>query len=156
MNINLTLIGQTIVFAIFVWFCMKFIWPPIVTAMAERKKKIADGLLAAERSLFAQQEAEEKADITIKQSKAQAADIIANANKQASETIEDAKSIATVEADKVKQKAQSELEQEVLKATKELKDKVADLVMLGVSKVLEKEVDSKTHQEMLKKISTTL
>ena len=156
MNINATLIGQTIVFAIFVWFCMKFVWPPIVAAMEERKKRIENGLLAAERGMAEQKEAEKKADELINQSKNQAAEIIANANKQASKTIEDAKGLAAIEADKIKSKAESDIAQSAVKVANELKTKVSDLVMQGVNKVLAKEVDSKTHQDMLTKLSTSL
>jgi F-type H+-transporting ATPase subunit b len=156
MNINATLIGQSIVFFIFVWFCMKFIWPPIVAAMEARKKKIEQGLIAAERGLSEQAEAERKAQEMINQSKDQAAEIIANANKQASTMVEDAKSTASQEADKVKQHAQAELEQDVTRARNELKEQVSTLVMQGVNAVLAKEVDEKAHQDMLGKLAHTL
>jgi F-type H+-transporting ATPase subunit b len=156
MNINATLIGQTIIFVVFVWFCMKFVWPPIVAAMAERKKKIESGLLAAEKGAAAETEAKEKAAELINQSKNQAAEIIANANKQASQTIEEAKGIASDEAAKIKTKALADIEQEKSHAAMELKDKLAGLVMQGVNQVLAKEVDDKTHKDMLGKLSATL
>lgn len=156
MNINATLIGQSIVFFIFVWFCMKFVWPPIVAAMEERKKKIEDGLLAAQRGMAEQKEAEQKADELINQSKNQAAEIIANANKQASNTINEAKDIAIVEASKVTAKAQSDIEQSTSKAANELKEKLSSLVMQGVSKVLAKEVDGAAHKDMIGKLANAL
>lgn len=156
MNINLTLIGQLISFAMFTWFCMKFVWPPIVAAMEERKKNIEKGLLAAERGLAEQKEAEQKAQEMISQSKDQASEIIANAGRQASNMVEEAKDTAVKEAEKIKAHAQTEIEQEVSRARKELKDQVSDLVMKGVVAVLDKEVDAKTHKDMLGKLSRTL
>jgi F-type H+-transporting ATPase subunit b len=156
MNINATLIGQSIVFFIFVWFCMKFVWPPIVAAMEERKKKIEDGLLAAQRGKAEQEEAQQKAQELIDQSKNQAAEIIANANKQASNTINDAKDIAITEAGKITAKAQSDIEQSTSKAAMELKDKLSGLVMQGVNKVLAKEVDANAHKDMIGKLAQAL
>ncbi len=156
MNINLTMIGQLIMFAMFTWFCMKFVWPPIVMAMEERKKRIEAGLLAAERGLSEQADAEQKAQEAIAQSKDQAAEIIANAARQASGMVEDAKDVAIQEADKVKVQAQAQLEQDTVRARNELKDQVAGLVMQGVNSVLAKEVDEKTHKEMLGKLSQSL
>ncbi len=156
MNINLTMIGQLIMFAMFTWFCMKFVWPPIVMAMEERKKRIEAGLLAAERGLSKQADAEQKAQEAIAQSKDQAAEIIANAARQASGMVEDAKDVAIQEADKVKVQAQAQLEQDTIRARNELKDQVAGLVMQGVNSVLAKEVDEKTHKKMLGKLSQSL
>ncbi len=156
MNINLTLIGQTIVFIIFVWFCMKFIWPPIIASMNERKKRIENGLLAAERGFADKKEAEEKVQELINEAKKQAAEIITNANKQATKTIEGAKSIATTEADKIKNKASIDIEKEKSHVANELKEKLSQLVMQGVNKVLTKEVDYNSHKDMLNKLSISL
>lgn len=156
MNINLTLIGQTIMFAMFVWFCMRFIWPPIVAAMEARKKHIENGLMAAERAIAEQKEAEQKAAELLTQSKNQAAQIIINANKQATTMIEDAKDIAVTEADKIKLQANANIEQQTKKVRNEIKQQVAALVMKGVNVVLEKEVNAKTHQTMLGKLAQTL
>ncbi|KAA0449250.1 MAG: F0F1 ATP synthase subunit B [Candidatus Thioglobus sp.] len=156
MNINLTMIGQLIMFAMFTWFCMKFVWPPIIAALEERKKRIESGLIAAERGLSEQIEAQQKAEETINQSKNQAAAIIANATKQASGMVEDAKGIAVNEAERIKTQAQAEIEQESKRLRNELKEQVSGLVMQGVNAVLDKEVDAKTHQNMLTKLSQTL
>lgn len=156
MNINLTMIGQLIMFAMFTWFCMKFIWPPIVAAMDERKKRIESGLIAAERGLSEHKEAQQKAQEMLNQSKDQAAEIIANAGRQASTMVEDAKDIASQEADRIKVNAQAEIEQETNRVRNELKDQVSDLVMQGVNSVLTKEVDAKVHKDMLGKLSQTL
>jgi F-type H+-transporting ATPase subunit b len=156
MNINLTMIGQLIMFTMFTWFCMKFIWPPIVAAMDERKKRIESGLIAAERGLSEHREAQEKAQEMLDQSKDHAAEIIANAGRQASTMVEEAKDVAVQEAGKIKAHAQVEIEQEAIRARNELKDQVSDLVMQGVNSVLAKEVDAKAHQDMLGKLSQTL
>ncbi len=156
MNINATLFGQMIMFAMFTWFCMKFVWPPIVAAMEERKKRIESGLLAAERGLSEHKEAQQKAQEMLNQSKDQAAEIIANAGKQAATMVEDAKGTALLEADRIKTNAQTQLEQETKRVRNELKDQVSGLVMQGVNSVLAKEVDAKAHQEMLGKLSQTL
>lgn len=156
MNINLTMFGQLIMFAMFTWFCMKFVWPPIVIAMEQRKKRIESGLLAAERGRSEQEEAQVKAQEMINQSKNQAAEIIANATRQASNVVEDAKEVALKEAGKVKAQAQAQLEQDTICARNELKNQVSDLVMQGVSAVLDKEVDAKVHQQMLGKLSQSL
>ncbi len=156
MNINLTMIGQLIMFAMFTWFCMKFVWPPIVVAMEERKKRIESGLAAAQRGLLEHKEAQQQAQEIIEKSKSQASEIIANANKQASIVVEDAKGIALQEAQRIKTQAQGEIEQELQKARNELKNQVSNLVMQGVNAVLDKEVSAKTHKSLLKELSQAL
>ncbi|ABL02753.1 ATP synthase F0, B subunit [Candidatus Ruthia magnifica str. Cm (Calyptogena magnifica)] len=156
MNINLTMFGQLIMFTMFTWFCMKFVWPPIVMTMEERKKRIESGLLAAERGRSEQEEMQAKAQEMINQSKDQAAEIIANATRQASNMVEDAKDVALKEAGKVKAQAQAQLEQDTIQTRNELKNQMSDLIMQGVSVVLAKEVDVKVHQKMLGKLSQSL
>ncbi len=156
MNINATLFGQMIMFAMFTWFCMKLVWPPIVVAMEARKKRIEGGLLAAERGFSEHKEAQQKAQEVLDQSKARAAEIIANAGHQAATMITDAKSSATQEADRIKTTAQAQIEQETKRVRNELKDQVSTLVMQGVNSILAKEVDAGTHQQMLNKLSQTL
>jgi F-type H+-transporting ATPase subunit b len=156
MNINATLFGQMIMFAMFTWFCMKFVWPPIIAAMEKRKKRIESGLIAAERGLSEHQEAQQKAQEMINQSKNQAAAIISNATKQASGMIEDAKNVASQKAEHIKTQAHAEIEQESKRVRNELKDQVSSLVMQGVNAVLDKEVNAKAHQDMLNKLAQTL
>ena len=156
MNINATLFGQLIMFGLFVWFCMKFIWPPLVEAMAARKKTIEDGLLAAEQGRAEHAQAQQKAAELIASTKNQAKEIIDNADKQANVMIDNAKGVAVDEADKIKAHAKAELDQEVVRARNELKDQVSTLVMQGVNSVLKKEVDAKAHKDMLSKLSQSL
>ncbi len=156
MNITATLIIQIIAFATFVMLINKMLWGPLSTIMADRQKRIEDGLVAAERGQVEKKEAEEKVKQVLTQSKIQASDIIANAHKQANTIIEEAKESAVVEANKVKSNAQAEITQEISKAKGELQSQVASLVMLGVAKVLTKEVDKNTHQQTLAELSQTL
>ncbi len=149
MNINLTLIGQTISFAVFVWFCMKYVWPPIMAVLEERKKKIADGLAAAELGAEAQEKAEAEAAEMLKEAKQQASDIISQAQKRGNEMVEEAKTTAKTEAERVKTSAEAELEQEVSRARETLRGQVATLAVSGAEKILQREIDAKAHQQVV-------
>lgn len=149
MNINLTLIAQLISFAVFVWFTMKFVWPPIVKALEERKAKIADGLAAAERGQHEQELAEKRAAEHLHEAKQQAAEIIAKAEKRASEIVEEAKDDARTEGDRLVAAARSEIEQETNKAREVLREKVAELAVAGAEKILRKEIDAAKHQDIV-------
>lgn len=156
MNINLTLIGQSITFAVFVWFCYAYVWPPLVNALAERKKKIADGLAAAERGQHEQELAEKKAAEHLKEAKGQASDIIAQAQKRASEIVDEAKDDARTEADRIKAGANAEIEQEINRAREQLRQEVVSLAIQGAEKVLGKEVDEDAHASSLNELATQL
>ena len=156
MNINLTLIGQSITFAVFIWFCYAFVWPPLVNALTERKKKIADGLAAAERGQHEQELAEKKAAEQLKIAKGQAADIIAQAQKRASEIVDEAKGDARTEADRIKAGANAEIEQEINRAREHLRQEVVALAIQGAEKVLGKEVDKDAHASSLKELAAQL
>ena len=156
MNINLTLIGQSITFALFVWFCMKFIWPPIVAALDERKQKIADGLAAAERGEKSQQEAQKAAEVLRAEAKEQARTIISQAEKRHAEIVDQAKHDAKEEADRIVAAAQAEIEQEANRVREELRSKVVDLALAGASKILQREVKVADHNASLKKLSASL
>ncbi|VAW66049.1 ATP synthase F0 sector subunit b [hydrothermal vent metagenome] len=149
MNINATLIGQSIAFFVFVWFVMKYVWPPLIAALDERKKTIADGLAAAERGQNEQALAEKAAAEHIKEAKGQASDIVTQAQKRASEIVEEAKDTATEEAGRVKLAAEAEIEQEVNRAKEALRLQVAGIAMAGAAKVLNREVDEKAHSAIV-------
>lgn len=149
MNINATLIGQAISFAIFVWFCMKFVWPPIMAALEERKTKIADGLAAAERGKHEQELAEQRAKEVIAQAKEEAAGILAQAQKRASEIVEESKETARAEGDRIVAAANAEIEQEVNRAKESLRGQVVSLAVAGASKVIDKELDAAAHDALL-------
>lgn len=156
MNINLTLFGQMVTFAFFVWFCMKFVWPVILQAMEERQKKIADGLDAADRALHDLEEAQSKASNQMQEAKQEAAGIIDQANKRAVQIVEEAKQQAIAEGDRLKAAAQAEIEQEVNRAKEELRASVAGLALAGAEKVLEASVDEKSNRALVDKLAAQL
>lgn len=156
MNINLTLVGQTIAFAFFVWFCMKFVWPPIVAAMAERQKKIADGLEAADRAGRDLDLAQEKAADQLREAKAQAAGIVEQANRRATQILEEAKVQARAEGERLKAAAEAEIRQEAHRAREELRYDITRLSIAGAEKVLGKTVDAEAHIDMLADLAKQL
>lgn len=156
MNINLTIIGQIIAFFFFVVFCMKYVWPPITAALEERKKKIAEGLDAADRAERDLRAAQEKAEADMRESKEQAAAIIEQANKRASQIVDEAKEAATAEADRVKQAAEAEIEQEVNRAKETLRTQVSALAVAGAEKILEASVDEAAHAQLVDKLAAEL
>ena len=149
MNINATLIGQAISFAVFVWFCMKFVWPPVMAALEERKKKIADGLAAAERGKHEQELAEQRAKEVIVKAKEEAAGILSQAQKRASEIVEEAKDTARAEGDRIVAAANAEIEQEVNRAKESLRGQVVSLAVAGAGKVIDRELDASAHDALL-------
>ena len=153
MNINLTLIGQLIAFAVFVLFCMRFVWPPITAAMAERQKKIADGLAAADRASHDLEIAQKQAVEHMTEAKREAAGIIDSANKRAAQLIEEAKAAAETEADRVKAAASAEIEQERARAQEQLMSQVSALAVAGAEKILGAEIDASKHAELLSKLT---
>jgi F-type H+-transporting ATPase subunit b len=155
-NINLTLIGQMIAFICFVLFCMKYVWPPILAAMAEREKKIADGLAAADRASHDLELAKEKAVERLTEAKHEAAGIIDAANKRGNQLVEEAKNAAVTEADRVKASAQAEIEQETNRAREQLRGQVAALTLAGAEKVLGSAIDQQAHAELVDKLAAEL
>ncbi len=156
MNINLTLIGQSVVFALFVWFTMKFVWPPIMAALTERKKAIADGIAAGERGAHEKELAEKRAIEKLNEAKQEAQDIISQAQKRASEIVEAAKGDARTEGERIITAANAEVEQEVNRAREELRGQVATLVVSGASKILKREVDAAANEDILKDLVAQL
>ena len=156
MNINLTLFGQMVTFAIFVWFCMKFVWPVILQAMEEREQKIADGLDAADRAMRDLEVAKGKATDQMKEAKQAAAGIVDQANKRANQIIDEAKQQATAEGDRLKVAAEAEIEQEINRAKEELRASVAGLALAGAEKVLEAAIDEKANRALVDKLVSQL
>lgn len=156
MSITLTLIGQSITFFVFVYFCMKVVWPALMNVMQEREKRIADGLEAAERADKDLELAQKKVSDQLKQAKEQAASIIEQANKRASQIVEEAKENALVEAERIKVSAHAEVERDVSQAREALRGKVAALALIGAEKVLGASVDEKVHSAMLDKLAAEL
>lgn len=156
MNINLTLFGQMIAFVGFVLFCMKYVWPPILAAMAEREKKIADGLAAADRASHDLELAQEKAVERLKEAKHEAAGIIDAANKRSAQLVDEAKQAAIAEAERVKLAAQAEIEQESNRAREQLRGQVAALALAGAEKVLGAAIDQQAHADLVDKLAAEL
>ncbi len=156
MNINATLIGQSITFLIFVWFCMKYIWPYIMRALAERNKRIADGLAAAERGNRDLELATERSADVVREAKQQASEIITQAEKRGVMLIEEAKANAKMEGSRLVAGAKAEIEQEVFRARDELRNQVAALAVAGAEKILRREVDASTHSDLLTAIKAEL
>ena len=156
MNINLTMLGQAISFALFVLFCMKYVWPPITQAMRERQKLIAEGLNKASQAEKQLEQANDAAALELDAAKEQGAGLIMQADKRAKQIIEEAKEKAREEGERIKAAAQAEIDQEVNRAREELRSQVSVLAMQGVEKILEKSVDARVHQELLDKLAAEL
>jgi len=152
MNINATLIGQSIVFLIFVLFVMKYVWPHLTAALDERRKTIADGLAAAEKGKHEQELAEKAAEKHIKLAKEQAADILVLAQKRASEMVEEAKGDARAEADRIRTAATAEIDQEVNRAKEHLRQQVAAIAVAGAEKILKREIDVKAQGDIVNEL----
>lgn len=153
MNINLTMIGQAIAFFIFVVFCMKYVWPPVMDALRERQKKIADGLDAADRTSRDLELAQEKAARELRQAKQQAAEIIEQANKRSNQIVEEAKDLARVEGERLLSAAKAEIDQETNRVKETLRSEIARIAIAGAEKILEASVDENAHSEMLNKLA---
>ena len=156
MDINATILGQSIAFAIFVYFCMKFVWPPIITAMRERTEKIANGLQAADKAEQDLELAKEKAVETLREAKQQAAALIEQANKRANQMVEEAKDQARAEGERLKAAAQAEIDQELNRAKQGLRGQVATLSIAGAEKILGTAVDQGAHNAMLEQLASEL
>ena len=156
MNINFTLFSQAAAFAVFIWFTVKFVWPPLMRAIEDRQKTIADGLAAGERGKHQLELASHRSSDALKEAKQRAADIIAQAEKRASQIIEEAKGTAKDESDRIIVGAKAEVDQEVFRAKETLRQQVADLAVAGAAKILRREVDAKTHAELLTAIKAEL
>jgi F-type H+-transporting ATPase subunit b len=156
MTLNLTLIGQSITFLVFVWTCWKFIWPPLMNAMQERQKAIGEGLAAAERAEKDLQLARERATDNLREAKEEAAKILEQARGQANQMIENAKNDARAEGERLKEAQRAEIEQEVNRAKETLRKQVAVLAVTGAERVLGASVDADRHGELLDKIAAEL
>ena len=156
MNINATLLGQTLAFVIFVAICWKYVWPPIIAIMEEREKRIADGLEAAKKADDSLEEAQLAFDQKMNKAKAEAAEILKKANSRGSQIISDAAEKAEVEAEKILTSASKTIENDVNKAKEELRQKMSELIIDTSEKILEDEINPDKHQELLKKASSEL
>jgi F-type H+-transporting ATPase subunit b len=152
MNINATLLAQTIMFALFVWFCMKFVWPPIMAALDQRKKQIAQGLADAERAKLDLELAARRSAEILREAKEKVGEIVNNGEKRASEIVEAAKTQAKVEGERIIAGAKAEIDQEVFRAKEQLRTQVSAIALAGASKILGREIDAKAHNDLLDKL----
>ncbi|MDO9106933.1 MAG: F0F1 ATP synthase subunit B [Methylovulum sp.] len=156
MSINATLIGQMITFALLVWFTMKYIWPPLFDSLEERRKKIGEGLAAAEKGQEAMQLAEKKAKNVLKEAKEQSSEIVSLAQKRANEIVEESKDTAKKESDRLVHAAKAQIEQEIQQAKESLRQEVAVLALRAAEQILGAEIDHAKHQDIISKISNQL
>jgi F-type H+-transporting ATPase subunit b len=156
MNINFTLFAQAIVFTAFIWFTVKFVWPPLLRAIEARQKQIADGLAAAEQGKKSLEVSSKQAEQAIREARARAAEIIAQAEKRDAQMIEAAKVAAKAEGDREKAAAKADIQQEAQRAREQLREQVAALAVAGAEKILRREVDAKAHAELLDGIKKQL
>ena len=156
MSINATLIFQLIVFAILVWFTMRFIWPPITAALDERAKKIAEGLSAADKAKADLAAANTRVEQQLSAARDDAAKRLADAERLAQQMVEEAKGRASEEAAKIVAAARAEAEQESVKAREVLREQVAALAVKGAEAILKREVDAGVHAELLSRLKTEL
>ena len=156
MNINLTLIGQAISFAIFVWFCMKYVWPPITSALDQRKKTISDGLSAAELGQQTLEKAKIEVDSKISEAKSEAKNIVSMAEKRQGDILDEANVKAAEETSKKLKLAEQEVEQLAMRLKESLKKDVSKLVVEGAEMILKKEIDKQVHDKAIKDLVTKI
>ena len=156
MNLNFSLFAQALAFALFIWFTVKFVWPPIIRAIEERQKQIANGLAAAERGKQELDLASKRAEEALREARRQAQEILAQAEKRGTQLVEEAKSQAKMEGDRIVAAAKAEIEQEVSRAKEQLRSQVSVLAVKGAEKILRREVDAKVHADLLTAVATEL
>jgi F-type H+-transporting ATPase subunit b len=156
MNINATLLGQTVAFVIFIAICWKYVWPPIIAIMEEREKRISDGLEAAKKADDSLEEAQLAFDQEMNTAKAEAAEILEKANTRASQIVSDATIKAGTEAEKILTSASKTIENDVNKAKEELRHKMSELIIETSEKILGEEITPDKHQELLTKAASEL
>jgi F-type H+-transporting ATPase subunit b len=156
MNINLTLFAQAIMFAAFIWFTVRFIWPFLTRAVEERQAKIADGLAAADKGAKSLEEAQARIQAMLEEARGQARAILDQAQSRANGIVEEARAAADQERERILQSAKSEVEQQINKARDELRGQVAAIAVAGAEKILTREIDPRTHQDLLDKLAAQI
>ena len=156
MDINLTLFGQSFAMLVFVWFCMKYIWPPILNAIEERQQQIADGLAAAEQGEEKLDQARAEADEIVADARKQATSILDQAHARANEIVAEGKSDGVKERERQLTAAKAEIDQETNKAREELRGQVSAIAISSAEKILNREIDGKAHEDILGKLAQEL
>jgi F-type H+-transporting ATPase subunit b len=157
MNINVTqLLSQVVMFAAFVWFCARFIWPPLMRAIENRQKQVAEGLAAAEKGRQSLEVSARQAEQAIAEARSRAAEIIGQAERRAAQIVEEARNAAKEEGNREKAAAKADIAQEYTRAREQLREHVAALAVAGAEKILRREVDARTHGDLLADIQQQL
>jgi len=156
MNITFTLVAQAVVFAAFIWFTKAFIWPPLMRAIEQRQKVVAEGLAAAEQGRQSLETSRRQADQAIQEARGRATEILAQAERRAAQLVDEAKKTAKAEGDREKAAAKADIQQEVSRAREQLREQVAALAVAGAEKILRREVDAKAHADLLDGIKKQL
>jgi F-type H+-transporting ATPase subunit b len=156
MNINLTLIGQTIAMIVFVWFCMKYIWPPLMGAIEDRRKEIADGIAAGEKGQRELADARQGSEAIMQDARQKAVQVVDIAHKRSNELVGEAKHVAIAEGERLVQAARTEISNEQTRARDKLRREVAALAVAGATRVLGREVDAKAHAALLDELAAEL
>ncbi len=156
MDLNATLLGQAIAMIVFVWFCMKFVWPPLMGMIEERQTTIADGLAAAEKGSRSLELAEVEKSKLLDEARGQAREIIDQATTRGGNIVDEARTLADQERGRILSLAQSEVEQEVNRAREELRDQVGAIAVAGAEKIISREINTATHQDLLDKLAAEI
>lgn len=156
MDLNATILGQSIAMIVFVWFVMKYVWPPIVEMLEERQTQIADGLAAADKGNRALEEAETEKRSILDEARGQAREIIDQANTRASTIVDEARAEATSEKQRIVAAAQAEVEQDTNRAREELRGQVGSLAVLGAQQIIQREIDANAHKDLLDKLAAEI
>ena len=156
MNLTLTIVAQAIAFALFIWFTVTFVWPPLLRAIENRQKQIADGLAEAERGRSSLAVAQKQTEALLKEARDRAHELMAQAERSANQRIEDSKVQAKAEGDRILVAAHAQIEQEVQAAKQQLREQVAALAVAGAERILKREVDARAHGEMLDRLKAQL
>jgi len=155
-DLNATLIGQTIAMIVFVWFCMKFVWPPLMGMIEERQTEIADGLAAGEKGARALELAEVEKAKLLDDARGQARDIVDQASARGGNIVDEARSLGEQERERILVAAQSEVEQEVNRAREELRRQVGAIAIAGAEKIISREITASAHQDLLDKLAAEI
>ena len=156
MDINLTLIAQGITFFAFIWFTVKFVWPPILAAIEERRTTIANGLAAADKGARSLEDAQVKITAMVEEARGQARSILDQAQTRANGIVDEARVGATQERERILQSAQSDIDQQINRARDELRAQVAAITVAGAEKILAREIDPRAHQDLLDKLAAQI
>ena len=156
MNLTFTMFAEAAVFVAFIIFCQRFVWPPLLRAIEARQKQIADGLAEAERGRSSLADAQKQTEVILREARERAQELVAAAEKSASQRVEESKAQAKTEGDRLVAAAKAQIQQEVQAARQQLREQVAALAVSGAEKILAREVDARSHADMLDRLKAQL